>query len=105
MGTVAERPRSRVFATAEDNIFINFGFEQDRIECGSHMRTVAERLLARTATRAPQIAPTGLYLVIEAFAVSDRWRGHRTHHPNKLAAIACRIYARPACHHCSPRRP
>src|ERR1700724_1803291 len=70
MGTVAERPRSRVFATAEDNVFVNFGFEQDRIECGSHMRTVAERLLARTATRAPQIAPTGLPSLFAQAAMS-----------------------------------
>jgi len=74
-----------MLAAAEDDIFVDLGLEQHRFEFGASMRAVAERLLARSAAAAPEIALTGFHFAVKAFAMGDRGSGHLFRHPNKCS--------------------
>jgi len=81
MRAVAERLRSGLFATAEDDVFVGFGLERNGFEFRADMGVVAERLVARATAAAPQITLARFDFVIEAFAVCDPRRGHELCRP------------------------
>src|SRR5579862_1044806 len=89
---VAERPRARVFAAAEDDVFVPRGFEENRRETGPGMRAVAERLIGRSSAGAPEIALPRFHLEIEAFGPRDPglFHGHFHRCLERLSAEVAR---------------